>query len=67
MSVFLDTNILIYTISTADSDLAKQAAAIALVERPDCVLSVQVFQEFYTQQHAPRGRAPFRTLRRLPS
>lgn len=53
MSVFLDTNILIHTISTADSDLAKQAIAIALLERPDCVLSVQVFQEFYTQATRP--------------
>ena len=49
MSVFLDTNILIYSISTAMDETAKAAKAIALLERDDCVLSVQVLQEFYVQ------------------
>lgn len=49
MPVFLDTNILIYSISTARDEIAKAAKAIALLERQDCVLSVQVLQEFYVQ------------------
>jgi len=49
LPVFLDTNILIYSISTATDEAAKAAKAIALLERDDCVLSVQVLQEFYVQ------------------
>jgi len=49
LSVFLDTNILIYSIGTAMDETAKTAKAIALLERDDCVLSVQVLQEFYVQ------------------
>ena len=49
MPVFLDTNILIYSISTAMDEAAKAAKAIALLDRDDCVLSVQVLQEFYVQ------------------
>ncbi len=56
MSVFLDTNILIYSISTARDEMAKAAKAIALLEREDCVLSVQVLQEFYAQ--ATRASRP---------
>lgn len=56
MSVFLDTNILIYSISTARDEMAKAAKAITLLEREDCVLSVQVLQEFYVQ--ATRASRP---------
>lgn len=55
MPVFLDTNILIYSISTAIDETAKTERARALLERDDCVLSVQVLQEFYVQAtHASR-------------
>jgi predicted nucleic acid-binding protein len=56
LSVFIDTNILIYSISTATDETAKAAKAIALLERDDCVLSVQVLQEFYVQ--ATRASRP---------
>ncbi len=46
---FLDTNILLYSISQADADAAKRRAAIAVLEREDLGLSVQVLQEFYVE------------------
>lgn len=49
MTIFLDTNILLYSISTADDEIAKRAKALQLLDRSDCVLSVQVLQEFYVQ------------------
>ncbi|HEX4889013.1 MAG TPA: hypothetical protein VFW37_01390 [Alphaproteobacteria bacterium] len=39
--------------------MAKAAKAIALLEREDCVLSVQVLQEFYVQ--ATRATRRYRT------
>lgn len=47
--IFLDTNILLYSISTASEDAHKMQVARELLERPDAVLSVQVLQEFYVQ------------------
>ncbi len=44
---FLDTNVLVYAISSAAEDAAKQAAALELIERTDFGLSAQVLQEFY--------------------
>ncbi len=49
MPVFLDTNILLYSISTAADETAKREQAMLLLERDGCVLSVQVLQEFYVQ------------------
>jgi predicted nucleic acid-binding protein len=46
---FLDTNILLYSISCDPKESAKRKRAIALLERDDCALSVQVLQEFYAQ------------------
>ena len=46
---FLDTNVLLYSISRAPSEAAKAARAADLLLRDDCVLSVQVLQEFYVQ------------------
>jgi predicted nucleic acid-binding protein len=48
-AAFLDTNVLLYSISTASEEAAKRACAIALLERDDVALSVQVLQEFYVQ------------------
>ena len=46
---FLDTNILLYSISRAPDEAAKSAAAIALLDKEGGALSVQVLQEFYVQ------------------
>lgn len=58
MPVFLDTNVLIYSISCDPAEAAKRDRAIALLERDDGALSVQVLQEFYT--HATRATRPHR-------
>lgn len=47
--VFLDTNILLYSISRDPGEAEKRRRAVALLDRPDCALSVQVLQEFYVQ------------------
>ena len=46
---FVDTNVLLYAASTEPSEAAKAAAARAILDRTDLVLSVQVLQEFYVQ------------------
>jgi predicted nucleic acid-binding protein len=46
---FLDTNILLYSISTEPAESDKREKAIELLDRGDCALSVQVLQEFYVQ------------------
>ncbi|WP_218578459.1 PIN domain-containing protein [Vineibacter terrae] len=58
MPVFLDTNILIYSISTAADESGKRDKALTLLDRDDCILSVQVLQEFYVQ--ATRASRPDR-------
>jgi predicted nucleic acid-binding protein len=44
---FLDTNILVYAISSAESDVAKRTKALELVQHCNFGLSAQVLQEFY--------------------
>ena len=46
---FVDTNVLLYAVSRSPGERAKAAAALALLEAGDLVLSVQVLQEFYVQ------------------
>lgn len=46
---FVDTNILLYRVSTAPEEAPKQAIAAGLLQRDDLFLSVQVLQEFYVQ------------------
>ena len=46
---FVDTNILLYAVSTAPDEAAKQRIALTLLEADDLALSVQVLQEFYVQ------------------
>ncbi len=46
---FVDTNVLLYAVSTAPGEQVKAKAALALLEDDDLVLSVQVLQEFYVQ------------------
>ena len=58
MTVFFDTNILIYSISRDPAEAAKRERAVALLERDDGAISVQVLQEFYAQ--ATRESRPHR-------
>jgi predicted nucleic acid-binding protein len=46
---FVDTNVLIYSISRNPVDARKREIADELLESDDLALSVQVLQEFYTQ------------------
>ena len=50
---FLDTNILLYSISRDPAESAKRDRAIALIDADDNALSVQVLQEFYLQATRP--------------
>jgi predicted nucleic acid-binding protein len=50
---FLDTNILLYSISRDPAEAAKRERAIALLECDSGALSVQVLQEFYVQATRP--------------
>lgn len=56
MPHFLDTDILLYSISRDPSEAQKRERAIALLEHDDGALSVQVLQEFYAQ--ATRATRP---------
>jgi predicted nucleic acid-binding protein len=46
---FVDTNILLYAISTAPDEQAKAARAREILHDDDLATSVQVLQEFYVQ------------------
>jgi predicted nucleic acid-binding protein len=46
---FVDTNVLLYAVSTAAEEAGKAAAARAILKAADLALSVQVLQEFYVQ------------------
>jgi predicted nucleic acid-binding protein len=46
---FVDTNVLLYAVSTASDEAAKAATARRILESTDLALSVQVLQEFYVQ------------------
>lgn len=46
---FVDTNILLYRVSTDPLESGKQAVAAAILASRDLCLSVQVLQEFYVQ------------------
>jgi len=46
---FIDTNILLYALSTDPEEAAKAATALDLLDQPSGALSVQVLQEFYVQ------------------
>jgi len=56
--VFFDTNVLIYSISQDAAEAEERERAIALLQRDDGALSIQVLQEFYTQ--ATRATRPHR-------
>lgn len=44
---FLDTNVLLYTISAKPAEATKRQKAIAIIEPMDWAISAQVLQEFY--------------------
>lgn len=51
---FVDTNVLLYVVSTAPAEAAKAAIARALLDDTDLALSVHVLQEFHVQATHPR-------------
>lgn len=53
---FVDTNILLYAISSHPDEAAKARRAVAILNEADLALSVQVLQEFYVQ--ATRASSP---------
>jgi predicted nucleic acid-binding protein len=53
---FVDTNVLLYAVSTASDEASKAAIAKKLLDSEDLGLSVQVLQEFYVQA-TRRGKA----------
>ena len=53
---FVDTNVLLYAISSVREERKKRATARTILDREDCVLSTQVLQEFYVQ--ATRSSRP---------
>ena len=53
---FVDTNVLLYSISTGPAEARKRDIAAALLDDDDLALSVQVLQEFYVQ--ATRATRP---------
>ncbi len=46
---FVDTNVLLYAVSTASEEARKTRLARSVLERDDLGLSTQVLQEFYVQ------------------
>ncbi len=55
---FVDTNVLLYAVSTVPEEHAKALAARAILNRTDLALSVQVLQEFYVQATRAGRRDP---------
>ena len=47
VDAFLDTNVLIYVVSSSPGEAAKKERALDLIEHTDVGLSAQVLQEFY--------------------
>jgi predicted nucleic acid-binding protein len=50
---FVDTNVLLYAVSTALDERAKHERALTILDSDDLALSVQVLQEFYVQATRP--------------
>ena len=50
---FLDTNILLYSLSRDPTETTKRDRAVALIDADNNALSVQVLQEFYVQATRP--------------
>ena len=66
MASFVDTNILLYAISTESTEAEKREVARRILTRSDLALSTQVLQEFYVQATRARaGGVGFLTAARL--
>ena len=50
---FVDTNVLLYSVSKSPEDAKKRRRALQLLREHDLAFSVQVFQEFYYQATRP--------------
>jgi len=50
---FVDTNVLLYAVSTASDERDKHERSLAILDSRDLALSVQVLQEFYVQATRP--------------
>ncbi len=50
---FVDTNVLLYAVSTVPEEAEKKRIAKSVLTGSDIVLSAQVLQEFYTQATRP--------------
>jgi predicted nucleic acid-binding protein len=55
---FIDTNILLYSISRDPQEAPKRERAVELLDRDGGALSVQVLQEFYVQATRPTRPVP---------
>jgi len=55
---FVDTNVLLYSISDLPGEAAKASVARGIMAGTDLVLSVQVLQEFYVQAIRPSRPNP---------
>jgi hypothetical protein len=55
---FLDTNILLYSISRDPAEMERRQRAVDLLDLNDGALSVQVLQEFYVQATRPSRPDP---------
>ncbi len=55
MASFVDTNILLYAISSDGAEITKKRVARRILTRTDLALSTQVLQEFYVQATRARG------------
>lgn len=58
MAAFVDTNVLLYGVSTARDEADKHATALSILDGDDIVLSAQVLQEFYVQATRPTKADP---------
>jgi predicted nucleic acid-binding protein len=48
-ALFLDTNVLLYSVGTDPAEADKRQISLELLERNDIAISVQVLSEFYVQ------------------
>ncbi|MDR1118613.1 MAG: PIN domain-containing protein [Bifidobacteriaceae bacterium] len=55
---FVDTNVLLYAVSTDPEESGKAATAREILKAEDLALSVQVLQEFYVQATRPTRAEP---------
>jgi len=72
---FIDTNVLLYAVSSRADEAPKAGRARALLNETDLAVSVQVLQEFYVQATRSGAKSPIahdaavafiRTLERFP-